>query len=187
MNSMPASSAICARRRQSGQFPDQRSGTRVTARPEEQLAPKRPSFSLLALFIAARGKLPISGCMLTPGFRGTRGQKVSSFRGAAAGCEPGTHIPGACVYGFRARRFAPPRNDGIVDFFVQSGTAGSVWGSVRDEAKILHRHPLEESLVLALRDRPQHRHALMAGVPVLAAADPDGAGKGGAEAGNEFL
>src|SRR5207249_1789602 len=39
-------------------------------------------------------------------------QKVPSFRGAAEGCEPGTHIPEACVYGFRARRCAAPRNDG---------------------------------------------------------------------------
>src|SRR5258708_36576999 len=60
MNSMPASSAICARRRQSGQLPDQRSGTSVTARPEEQFAPNRPSLSLFALYIAARSPLPIS-------------------------------------------------------------------------------------------------------------------------------
>src|ERR1700686_4830330 len=60
MNSMPAASAICARARQSGQLPDQRSGTRVTARPEEQFAPKRPSLSLFALPIAARRELPMS-------------------------------------------------------------------------------------------------------------------------------
>src|SRR6185369_7711892 len=42
---MPASSAIFAKRRLSGQVPDQRSGTLVTARPEEQLAPNRPIFS----------------------------------------------------------------------------------------------------------------------------------------------
>src|SRR5207253_7645268 len=39
--------------------------------------------------------------------------KVPSFRGAAEGGEPGTYIPEACVYGFRARRCAAPRNDGI--------------------------------------------------------------------------
>src|SRR6266568_973714 len=39
-------------------------------------------------------------------------QKVPSFRGAAEGCEPGTHIPEAGVYGFRAHRCAAPRNDG---------------------------------------------------------------------------
>src|SRR6516162_7528586 len=54
MNSRPARSAICARRTQSGQLPDHRSGTVVTARPEEQLAPNRPSLSRLALPIAAR-------------------------------------------------------------------------------------------------------------------------------------
>ena len=42
---MPASSAICASRRLSSQVPDQRSGTLVTARPEEQLAPNSPIFS----------------------------------------------------------------------------------------------------------------------------------------------
>jgi hypothetical protein len=35
MNSMPARSAICAGLTQSGKLPDQRSGTVVTARPEE--------------------------------------------------------------------------------------------------------------------------------------------------------
>ena len=34
-------------------FPDQRSGTVVTARPDEQLAPNRSSLSRLALPIAA--------------------------------------------------------------------------------------------------------------------------------------
>src|ERR1051325_524697 len=58
MNSMPASSAIRARARQSSQFPDQRSGTRVTARPDEQLAPNRPSFSRFRLYIVARSVLP---------------------------------------------------------------------------------------------------------------------------------
>src|SRR5437764_1375333 len=59
MNSMPASSAIRARERQSDQLPDQRSGTMVTARPDEQLAPNRPSFSRFALYIAARSPCPI--------------------------------------------------------------------------------------------------------------------------------
>jgi len=63
MNSMPASSAICASARQSGQFPDQRSGTSVTARPDEQLAPNRPSFSRFALYIAARSRCAILLCI----------------------------------------------------------------------------------------------------------------------------
>src|SRR5438309_4356890 len=56
MNSMPASSAICASRRQSGQLPDQRSGTRVTARPEEQFDPNKPSLSLFELYIDLRSR-----------------------------------------------------------------------------------------------------------------------------------
>src|ERR1700693_6015450 len=43
-----------ARRRLSDQVPDHRSGTSVTARPEEQLAPNRPILSALALYIAMR-------------------------------------------------------------------------------------------------------------------------------------
>src|SRR3954467_13703593 len=44
---MPASSAIFASLRLSGQVPDQRSGALVTARPEEQFAPNSPIFSAL--------------------------------------------------------------------------------------------------------------------------------------------
>src|SRR6516164_4088056 len=56
-----------------------------------------------------------------------------------------------------------------------------------NELKIFHRHLGEECLVLALRQRPQDRRALIAGIPVLAAAHPNGPGKGGAEPGEEFL
>src|SRR5436305_10205249 len=59
MNSMPARSAICARAKQSDQLPDQRSGTIVTARPDEQLAPNKPSLSRFALYIAARSACAI--------------------------------------------------------------------------------------------------------------------------------
>ena len=51
---MPASSAIRASRRQSGQLPDHRSAILVAERPDEQLAPNRPIFSRLPLYIAAR-------------------------------------------------------------------------------------------------------------------------------------
>ena len=61
MNSMPASSAIRASATQSAQLPDQRSGTIVTARPDEQFAPNKPSFSRFALYIAARSPDPIVG------------------------------------------------------------------------------------------------------------------------------
>src|SRR5439155_16545088 len=55
------------------------------------------------------------------------------------------------------------------------------------ELKILQLHLLEERLVLLLRQRPQDRRRLVAGVPVLAAANPDGPGKSGTETGEEFL
>src|SRR5580704_14946503 len=51
---MPASSDICASRLLSGQLPDHRSGTSVTARPDEQLAPNKPICSLLFEYIARR-------------------------------------------------------------------------------------------------------------------------------------
>src|SRR4029077_5967013 len=54
MKSRPAASAICASLRLSGQLPDQRSGTRVTARPDEQFAPKSPILSRFALCMALR-------------------------------------------------------------------------------------------------------------------------------------
>src|SRR5215813_13364499 len=57
MKSMPASSAMRARRRQSGQLADHRSGTLVAERPDEQLAPKIPIFSALALYMAMRSRI----------------------------------------------------------------------------------------------------------------------------------
>jgi hypothetical protein len=51
----------------------------------------------------------------------------------------------------------------------------------------LRRDLLEELFVLALRERPQDRRRLPAGVPILAAADPNGARKGSVEARDEFL
>ena len=54
MKSMPASSAILASLRQSGQLADQRSGTVVAERPDEQLAPNRPTLNAFALYIAVR-------------------------------------------------------------------------------------------------------------------------------------
>src|ERR1700704_716231 len=57
MKSIPASSAMRASRRQSGQLADQRSGTLVAERPDEQLAPKTPIFRALALYIAIRSRI----------------------------------------------------------------------------------------------------------------------------------
>src|SRR5215510_861988 len=54
MKSRPASSAMRASLRLSAQLPDQRSGTIVTARPDEQLAPNSPIFSRFLLYMAAR-------------------------------------------------------------------------------------------------------------------------------------
>ncbi len=50
-------------------------------------------------------------------------RKTRSFRGAAEGCEPGTHIPEACVPGFRVRRCAAPRNDPLFFLFPCEGSA----------------------------------------------------------------
>src|ERR1700737_3638473 len=57
MKSMPAASAMRARRRQSGQLADQRSGTLVAERPDEQFAPKIPILSALALYMAMRSSI----------------------------------------------------------------------------------------------------------------------------------
>src|SRR5438874_13623390 len=57
MKSIPAASAMRARRRQSGQLADQRSGTVVAERPDEQLAPKIPIFSARVLSMAMRSRI----------------------------------------------------------------------------------------------------------------------------------
>ena len=71
---MPASSAIRASARLSSQLPVQRSGTMVTARPDEQFEPNRPIFSALSLYIAMRSRMEKRGSagvvltfMATPG------------------------------------------------------------------------------------------------------------------------
>src|ERR1700761_2655893 len=71
MKSIPAASAILARRRQSGQLADQRSGTVVAERPEEQLAPNSPIFRALSLYIAARSRMEpkASSIVFPPGGR----------------------------------------------------------------------------------------------------------------------
>src|SRR3979409_1872314 len=53
---MPAASAMRASLRLSGQVPDHRSGTLVTARPDEQFAPNKPSLSLLPPCIDIRSR-----------------------------------------------------------------------------------------------------------------------------------
>src|SRR5262249_13120914 len=54
---MPAASARRASARQSGQLADQRSGTQVAVREDEQLAPNTPIFSVLALYMAMRSRI----------------------------------------------------------------------------------------------------------------------------------
>src|SRR5215471_18087201 len=51
---MPASSAMRASLTLSDHAADQRSCTKVTARPDEQLAPNRPILSALPLYMAVR-------------------------------------------------------------------------------------------------------------------------------------
>src|SRR3984893_1378979 len=61
---MPASSAMRASLTLSGQVPDQRSGTNVTARPDEQLAPNRPILSALPLYMAVRSCMEAVGASM---------------------------------------------------------------------------------------------------------------------------
>ena len=63
---MPASSAMRASLRLSGQLPDQRSGTSVTARPDEQFDPNRPILSRLALCIDRRSRADETGACTCP-------------------------------------------------------------------------------------------------------------------------
>src|SRR5262245_46855037 len=70
---MPASSAMRASRRLSGQLPDQRSGTLVTARPDEQLAPNSPICSRLSPYMAMRLRMVAS--------RGRAASLLRSFTG----------------------------------------------------------------------------------------------------------
>src|SRR5262245_41616348 len=57
MKSIPALSAIWASARQSAQLADQRSGTLVAERPDEQFAPNMPILSALPLYIASRSRI----------------------------------------------------------------------------------------------------------------------------------
>src|SRR5215813_8492323 len=57
MKSIPAASAMRARRRQSAQLASQRSGTLVAERPEEQFAPNTPTLSVFALYMPRRSRI----------------------------------------------------------------------------------------------------------------------------------
>ena len=60
---MPASSAMRAIFRQSGQVASQRSGAKVAVRADEQLAPNRPIFSALPLYIESRSSRTPRHCL----------------------------------------------------------------------------------------------------------------------------
>src|SRR5580704_14008377 len=61
MKSRPASSPSFASARQSSQLADQRSGTKVAERPDEQLAPNSPILSALSLYMAMRDCIDAAG------------------------------------------------------------------------------------------------------------------------------
>src|SRR5580704_916281 len=74
MKSRPASSASFASARQSSQLADQRSGTVVADRPDEQLAPNKPILSALPLYMATRD------CMDALGASTAISSTISDFR-----------------------------------------------------------------------------------------------------------
>src|SRR5437588_6535795 len=78
---MPASSAICASLRLSGQLPDQRSGTSVTARPDEQFAPNKPILSLFKLYIAIRSCRDEAGASTVVSFGRSSANEASAWAG----------------------------------------------------------------------------------------------------------
>src|ERR1700688_3272327 len=86
MKSRPAASASLASARQSSQLADQRSGTLVAERPDEQLAPNRPILSALSLYMAMRAGMDTAGA-----------STVSSSRAKALRVLH--HIPAAATIG----------------------------------------------------------------------------------------
>src|SRR5437867_51082 len=85
MKSRPTSSAMRASLRLSAQLPDQRSGTMVTARPDEQLAPNSPIFSRLALCIAVRSGVVTSAVMGSKSLVSLLLREASMLVGAVVG------------------------------------------------------------------------------------------------------
>src|SRR5258708_28514531 len=80
MKSTPASSAMRGSRRQSGQLADQRSGTLVAERPDEQFAPKTPIFSALALYMAMRSCIDAVRANKRFSFNSRSGRKLGPVR-----------------------------------------------------------------------------------------------------------
>src|SRR5215467_10635879 len=86
MKSIPASSAMHASCRQSAQLADQRSGTVVAERPEEQLAPNIPILSAFALYMSRRARIDSATICLTLGSLETEisPRPYTIFKGVAA-------------------------------------------------------------------------------------------------------
>src|SRR5216683_179706 len=80
MKSSPASSASFASARQSSQLADQRSGTVVAERPDEQLAPNSPILSALSLYIAMRDCMDAAGASTVSSSRKSRYRHYIMFR-----------------------------------------------------------------------------------------------------------
>src|SRR5919205_4303331 len=89
MKSMPASSAMRARRRQSGQLADQRSGTLVAERPDEQLAPKMPILSGLVLYMAMRSRIDAERASTTASVSSSRTRAQRLVRRGFLACRIG--------------------------------------------------------------------------------------------------
>src|SRR5213594_3254455 len=85
MKSRPTSSAMRASLRLSAQLPDQRSGTMVTARPDEQLAPNSPIFRRFALYIAVRSGVVTSAVMGSKSLVSLLLRQISMTVGAVVG------------------------------------------------------------------------------------------------------
>src|SRR5512134_2171567 len=85
--------------RQSGQLADHRSGTLVAERPDEQLAPKMPIFSALALYIAARsGNDPVRLSMAVPGVRNVPENSTPSVCRVEWACRLAAAIGGRAAF-----------------------------------------------------------------------------------------
>src|SRR5271156_388316 len=134
-------------------------------RPQSALRPRQPHRSGTAAYHPTRS---ITGAIMEDRFR------AILSRSAVSRLKWGFAAPT-----IRKRRC---RSGGVFNATARSGSLPA-----RNELEVFRGHLREECLVLALWKRPQDRRGLLAGVPVLAAADPDGPRKGGTEPGEEFL
>src|SRR5258708_40362430 len=104
MKSRPASSASFASARQSSQLADQRSGTVVAERPDEQLAPNSPILSALSLYMAMRDCIDTAGASTVSSSREKAVAGITSCfgrRGDWRGAEARVAQRGACCLWLR--------------------------------------------------------------------------------------